>query len=521
MRHRHNVSTETLDRRKYRTELSDYHSIMATLPPFVEAESTAITSTEKHFDTLLSASNSLEAASYEGSAENASSQVVSDYNTMRALIEPNVIINIDYGSSVNPVANTAVSSTVPRDFYVPSNSLDIARSTISECYDVEKSSNGITCSLCCSNFRTEAAFKCHMKIHMQNVHSDGSSDALSSTDMNYHNQTVSAQSSRSVLCRDISVAESLSPQNKMDFPVKIEVSEFEIDTCMLPSDTSKFFNVPSSSTSNDKPSGKLLKLTCPVCKIGLQGEDGFKKHARMHDSYSLLKLISESSSIKTNLCDVSNHTLGSPSTNHHRKYLQPKVSTIIKHPARSSIKDHLLTKTRTNSKSWHCAQCDKILPSSVLLEYHRQLHLSVKKFSCRCCRRTFLTKTALLAHTRLCHLKTFICSECSHVFSYHKLYDSHTKKCGGGLKISSGGLCNFPVVNVESLLKSDLSDVVGVIPVSLSGDSKSKEVNNVKWAIPIMSLSQLRAGFSLTSISTQFGIKNLMEDQKCTKSGEA
>lgn len=525
---------------------------MDTLPPFVHADSTAIASSGKHFDALLSKSiqNSAvdpsDSSQYNSIGENTINSTINALKNSDQLSvtvcetnkcnsvtsdESKLVIDEDYLEDIKPIFNnnayeinpsvSSVDSIVSNISHTTNPGTFVASSFCSQLNNVTSSNDvndeSITCLPCHLSFNSENEFKCHMKTHVQSVLlGDVNSSDLA---LNHHVSSGSAVSITSVSSDASSILASNSKDkrsrnqkynhNSFDagtILVKTELSDSEIENCLSPKKNSTELPVPSLSFSEDKLS-KSSKLFCPVCKIYLQGKEAFRKHAGKHDSYSLLKLYCEAldskdiASVDQNL--ISNVSSKIPFENHRNSFDKSSYqkSQNAKFQPRNNMINNKLNNHKYPSKRFHCIQCRKKFSNKTLFIYHQQLHLNTKGFSCGCCKKSFSSKILLLSHTRSNHFKTFSCANCSRVFNYRKLFDMHKKNCvyKYDLKTSNGSQINFPVISIESLLNSDMDGIVGIIPVC--NTTNANERNSVKVGIPVMSIAQIKALHQFSSNS--------------------
>lgn len=498
LRHRHSVSTETLDRRKYPTELKDYQSIMDTLPPFVLADSTAIASSEKHLDAMLfgtldgslNGNNQITLAQEErlpmGNFDDGTNQdnvsnsqvncsisykcnlclvffvgyekykqhVEEEHNNVEMLLDSKPILCSSLSESgtlgCSNLSKNNGGVSVSGDDSVQNNSSNANVNLVTSSNDANCNEKGNFCIPCQQSFANEEEFESHSKIHVQSIlgESNASCDK-SNVDHSKH-------------CNSF----SKSLKSNCDTPK---------------SNNSCSFNFPSHSGSNisfaiSNTSDEIRMNSAPVLNLDLQA----------HSAKSNSKCINKNLKSRT-------QSLGDKVLNTESKC--DTMSGSSHHGFQCSF--------------YKCKFCNEKFREKVAFEYHRQMHMNTRAFKCEYCKIKFKSKQLLLAHTRFNHMKTFKCNSCSRLFNYRSIFDFHKKNCAKKVNLENGskGSFSLPLIDIEKLLSSDVSGIAGIIPICDKNVSKN---SNFKYGIPIVSVEGMK-NFSNFSYLNTLEINGLLK----------
>ncbi|XP_051776406.1 zinc finger protein 1035 [Erpetoichthys calabaricus] len=256
----------------------------------------------------------------------------------------------------------------------------------------------------------------------------------------------------------------------------------------------------------------LKDHTCPYCAAQFTAKMSLIRHIRLHTNekpYSCIKcgkkfsrndvcLSHQSNCVEVNVCDQddsSTHVSQILKINENAKISKEASSKQREYKCKfctmsfqwsKSLRRHILT--HTDVKPYRCEKCDSCFARYDYLKFHQircrnqkkqadvfqdkglvtaednsiapecQSLETIVRHKCETCNKNFYTKSDLLRHTAMMHLKNkpFSCSLCGNQFTKMDSIKSHLKSCKAALKIVSTTVENDSkrASNLETLEES-------------------------------------------------------------------
>ncbi|XP_067144001.1 zinc finger protein Xfin-like [Centruroides vittatus] len=311
LKHRHKVSTENLDRRKWRTQIADGESLMNTLPSFASADTIAISTSDKNLENMLfntyytfdnhSQSNDVRNKSVVFNTNNLSNQ--NDGNNQENILDNSTKLPVqaasdkkfsDYFNKNIPQPNSIWQCNVC-NYEIPFDYL-----TCSAHVSVHEQKFKYKCCLCLRLFLTNSEYHQHMTLfHGNSKLVSKESSSCSKFSMSQNN----AESIHSQLLALPSTSNSniISSENNDNPKASTYFNNGEM-------------NKQSSSIDShliQQQSKAETTFTCIPCQMDFTVEEDFECHVKTHVQSVLL---SDSESIEVDSSNNNESAENSPSS---------------------------------------------------------------------------------------------------------------------------------------------------------------------------------------------------------------